>query len=316
MSQRAYLSRKLSIDPGEILSPGSFEVNPEDRTLTDTELVAAAKDCDGLLSMLTDNLSAETLAQLPRLRVIAQHAVGVNNIDLAACAQRGIVVTHTPGVLTNATADLTMALILGLSRRVVEGDHLLRAGGFTGWSPTLLLGRALQGRTLGIFGYGRIGQAVAHRAKAFGMKIIFCSRRPVPQAAAEQVDFDDLLQRSDIISLHSPLTPETDKIFDAQRFAQMRAGALLINTARGPIVDEDALVAALESGHLGGAGLDVYSAEPEVHPGLINRSDVLLLPHLGSADEETRRRMAEMSLGDLRRVLDGKSPLHPVSAQP
>lgn len=314
MAAKIFISRSLSVAPEDVLGPHPYRINTLDRPLGRQELIDALQDCQGLLSMLTDPIDAELLDHCPHLRVVAQHAVGTDNIDLAACRERSIHVTHTPGVLTDATADLTLALILGLSRRLIEGDQLVRRGGFDGWSPTLLVGRELRGRTLGILGYGRIGRAVAQRAQAFGMKVLFSTRSPMAAPPHEAVDLKTLLEHSDILSLHCPLTEATRNLIDSDALASMRPGAFLINTARGPIVDEDALVQALEGGHLGGAGLDVYAQEPKVHPALIDRKDVLLLPHLGSADRATRRRMAEMCLGDLRRVLEGEQPHYPVRA--
>ncbi|MBM65663.1 MAG: D-glycerate dehydrogenase [Myxococcales bacterium] len=308
MTAKVFISRRLSIEPEGVLGPHSYRINSLDRPLRPRELIDELQGCRGLLSMLTDPIDEELLSHCPDLEIVAQHAVGTDNIDLAACRERSIHVTHTPGVLTDATADLTLALILGLSRRLVEGDRLVRRGGFQGWSPTLLVGRELQGRVLGIIGYGRIGRAVAQRARAFGLKVLFHTRSPVLDPPDEAVGLDELLERSDILSLHCPLTEVTRGLIDGDALARLRPGALVINTARGPIIDEAALAQALERGHLGGAGLDVYAREPEVHPALIHRDDVVLLPHLGSADQATRRQMAEMCLGDLRRVLEGELP--------
>jgi len=312
MTAKVFISRRLSVEPKGVLGPHSYRINSLDRPLRHRELIDELQGCRGLLSMLTDPIDEELLSHCPDLEVVAQHAVGTDNIDLAACRERSIQVTHTPGVLTDATADLTLALILGLSRRLVEGDRLVRRGGFKGWSPTLLVGRELQGRVLGIIGYSRIGRAVAQRARAFGLKILFHTRSPVLAPPDEAVGLDELLERSDILSLHCPLTEVTRGLIDGDALARLRPGALVINTARGPIIDEAALAQALERGHLGGAGLDVYAQEPEVHPALIHRDDVVLLPHLGSADQATRRQMAEMCLGDLRRVLEGELPRYSV----
>jgi glyoxylate reductase len=210
-------------------------------------------------------------------------------------------VTNTPDVLTDATADLTWALILALARRLREGERLIRAGEFVGWAPTMLLGRELRGRTLGILGYGRIGRAVARRAEGFGMRMLFTS-------GGGGVPFEELLEQSDVLSIHCPLTARTRHLIGPAELLRMKRGALLVNTARGPIVDEAALVAALESGHLGGAALDVFENEPAVDPGLINRNDVVLLPHLGSATQEAREQMARIALGQIERVLRGERP--------
>jgi glyoxylate reductase len=247
-----------------------------------------------------------------RLKIIASYAVGVDQIDRAAAAARGIVVTNTPNVLTDATADLTMALMLSLSRRIVEGDRMVRTGGFAGWAPGLLLGRDLKGKVFGVVGPGRIGKAVARRAKAFGMTVIAFGRSPRHEGDADdppRVSFDELLRRSDVVSIHLPLTEDTRRLFDAATFAKMKPGSFLINTARGPIVDETALALALESGSLGGAGLDVYENEPRISLGLLTDDRVVLMPHAGSATVETRREMARMVVEDVRRVLSGEKPL-------
>jgi glyoxylate reductase len=228
------------------------------------------------------------------------------------------VVTNTPGVLTDATADLTLALILALARRVVEGDRMVRGGRFAGWAPDLLLGRELKGKMLGIVGPGRIGRAVARRARAFGMTVIAFSRSARADDDTEdppRVSFDELLRRSDVISLHVPLNDDTRNLFARETFLKMRPGSLIINTARGGLIDETALVAALESGQVGGAGLDVYENEPAVLPALLDSDRVVLMPHAGSATMETRREMARMVVEDVRRVLSGERPLRPVSPE-
>ena len=217
--------------------------------------------------------------------------------------------SHTPGVLTDATADLAMALLLGVGRRIREGDAMVRDGRFLGWAPTMLRGIDLAGARMGIVGWGRIGQAVARRAEAFGMEVVHHSR-------SSGIELETLLETSDVVSLHCPLTPSTHHLLDARRLALMKRGAILINTSRGPVVDEAALVEALDSGALAGAGLDVYEAEPDVHPGLIERDDVLLLPHLGSATWGTRRRMAVMAARDLVAMVRGNAPRHPVALPP
>ena len=280
-------------------------VFPNDRDPSRDELIAAARDAGAIVPLLSVAIDGELLAALPQVEVIANYAVGFDNVDLAACAARGVWVTNTPDVLTAATADLTWTLLLALTRRVREGERLVRGGDFVGWSPTLLLGSELGGKTLGIFGHGRIGAAVAKRALAFGMKVIHCSR-------TGGVSFEQLVADSDFISIHAPLNAATRHRFDASVLARMRRGAILINTARGPIVDEGALVDALAAGHLGGAGLDVFEAEPKVHPGLLDRDDVVLLPHLGSATVEARRAMARIALENAAAVLCGDDPPNPV----
>ena len=303
---RVLVTRCIADEGMAVLREAGLDIDlwEEEGPIPPETLRARVATCHGLLSMLTDPIDAALLDSGP-IRAVAQHAVGVDNIDLAACAARGIGVSHTPGVLTDATADLTMALLLGVGRRLREGDALVRSGGFLGWAPTLLRGVDLAGARLGIVGWGRIGQAVARRAAGFGMEIVHHSR-------SSGIALDALLRSSDVVSLHCPLTPDTHHLLDAARLNTMKPGALLINTARGPVIDEGALVEALDSGHLGGAGLDVYEGEPAVHPGLLNRDDVLLLPHLGSATWGTRRRMARMAAADLVAMLRGAPPAHPV----
>jgi glyoxylate reductase len=239
----------------------------------------------------------------------------VNNIDLDAARERGIVVCNTPDVLTDATADLTMTLLLALARRVREGERIVRSGAFGAFRPDFLLGRELKGTTLGLFGFGRIGQAVARRANAFGMRVLFTTRHELPIAGklgASRVPFEELLRESDVLSIHAPLTAETRHVMNEAAFATLKRGAFLLNTSRGPLVDEAALVRALESGSLGGAGLDVYENEPEVHPRLVARDDVVLLPHVGSATQETRAAMASLALRNCFAVIAGNPPIAPV----
>ena len=304
---RVFITRRLSIDPASVLGPG-IEIDQHDAEQAPPrdELLRRVHEATAILPILSDRIDAELLEAAPRLRLVANHAVGFDNVDVPACTARGVWVTNTPDVLTESTADLTLALILALARRLREGEQMVRAGTWAGWTPTQLLGLELSGRTLGILGYGRIGRAVARRAEGFGMRVLFTAR-------GGGVPFDALLEASDVLSIHCPLTPQTRGLFDAQRLLQLKRGALLINTARGPIVDEAALVAALQSGHLGGAALDVFEHEPAVHPALLGRSDVVLLPHLGSATRETRQRMATLALSQVELVLRGERPSHPVN---
>ena len=259
---------------------------------------------------LTDRIDAGVLATASRLKIVANYAVGYNNIDVDAARQHGIVVTNTPDVLTDATADLTWALILATARRVIEGDRLVRGGQWTGWTPTQLLGTAVAGRTLGIIGMGRIGQAVAQRAAGFRLEVCYCSRRPVdcpPTGAAWKfLPLSALLAGSDFVTIHVPLTEETRHLIGPQELATMRRSAILINTARGPIVDESALVAALTNGDIAAAGLDVFEEEPKVHPQLASLSHVVLLPHLGSATMQTRVEMGMTCLNNIEAVLSGR----------
>ena len=249
-------------------------------------------------------MTRRVLESNPNLRIVANFAVGYNNIDVEAARELGVIVTNTPGVLTEATADLTMALILAVTRRLIEGDAEVRRTLRCEWEPLHLLGTSLQGKRLGIIGMGRIGSAVAERARAFGMETIGV-RRGEP--------IDELLATSDVVSLHAPLTPETFHLIDAAALAKMKRGAFLINTARGKLVDEAALCDALERGHLGGAGLDVYEDEPRVSPRLLALPNVVALPHIGSATEETRSSMARIAATEVARFLRGEPQLHAVT---
>jgi len=281
-----------------------IDVWPGPAPMPPSELRARIQGCSGLISMLTDPVDSALMEAGP-LRVVAQHAVGVNNIDLDAARALGVPVAHTPGVLTAATADLTMALLLCTARRIVEGHALVKSGGWKGWSPTLLCGMELNGSTLGVVGMGRIGEAVARRAEAFGMRIIHHNR-------SSGCSLEELLAESDVVTLHCPLTPQTRHMIGARAFAAMKSTAILINTARGPVVDEAALVDALKTGQIAGAGLDVFEEEPSIHPGLVGLDNVVMAPHLGSATVATRRKMGHMVAEDLIRGLRGQPLEHAV----
>ncbi len=278
------------------------------------DLIAFARPADGLLTLLDNPVTGRVLQACPALRVVANCAVGFDNVDLEAARRRGVWVTNTPDVLTEATADLTWALVLAVTRRLVEADRFLRDGRFRGWRLDLLLGRGLQGERIGIVGYGRIGRAVARRALASGMEVAVSDPRPPadPDPPAVLLELDELLATSVVVSLHAPLSDDTRHLLDRRRLGRMRRDAYLVNTARGALVDEVALVEALEAGRLAGAALDVFEHEPEVHPGLLARDDVVLLPHLGSATVETRAAMAELAARNLAAVLDGRTPPTPV----
>jgi glyoxylate reductase len=277
------------------------------------ELVARVAGKQALVSMITDAVRRDVIEAGTDLKVIANAAVGYNNIDVAAARERGIVVTNTPGVLTDATADLTWALILGITRRLGEGERLIRRGGWKGWTFDFMLGAELRGKQLGIVGYGGIGRAVAARGLAFGMRIAYTSRTPKHDPDAEAMPFDRLLATSDVVSLHCPLTPETRHLIDQPALARMKRSAYLINTSRGPVVDEKALAWALRTRLIAGAGLDVFEEEPRVEPGLLTLENVLLVPHLGSGTVETRTAMADLAVRNVAAVLAGQSPLTPVS---
>jgi glyoxylate reductase len=264
----------------------------------------------GVVTLLANPVTTGVFDACPNLVVVANCAVGFDNIDLEAALRRGVWVTNTPDVLTEATADLAWALILAVTRRVVEADALLRSGAFGGWALDLMLGAGLQGQRLGVIGFGRIGRAVAARGIAFGMEVVSFDPeiRPPSDRHVTGVDLETLLATSRVVTLHCPLTGGTHHLIDANRLALMRSDAVLINTARGPIIDEAALVAALAAGRIAGAGLDVFENEPAVHPGLIGRSDVVLLPHIGSATRETRAAMAELAATSAVAVLQGREP--------
>lgn len=318
MPLKVLVTRRL---PGDAVSglEHRFELvlNREDRDLTYEELNEMARGAAGVLSMLSNRIDRAFIESHPELRVVSNYAVGYNNIDLAAARDHGVTVTNTPGVLTETTADLAWALIMAVCRRVVEGDSLTREGRFDGWAPEMLLGVDIHGRTLGIVGMGRIGTAVARRASGFGMKILYHNRDPKPgvekELGARRVELDTLLAGSDIVSLHTPLTDGTTHLIDRRRLGLMKPTAVLINTARGPVVDEAALVEALRERRIFGAGLDVYEREPELHPGLADLPNTVLLPHLGSASTATRQRMTRIAVDNLTAVLEGREPSHPVS---
>ena len=270
----------------------------------------------GLGVQLTTAIDRQLLARLPALEIVADYAVGYDNVDMAAAAGRGVVVTHTPEVLTKATADLTWALILAVARRLLEGDRIARSGEWEGWHPRQLLGMELTGATLTILGMGRIGETVARRGLAFGMRIAYWSRSPRPEVerelGARRLDLETALSTSDVVSIHLPLTDETRHLLDARRLALMKPGSILVNTSRGPIVDEDALADALDDGRLMGVGLDVHEREPAIHPRLAASPRTVLLPHLGSATVETRERMARVVARNLLAVVRGEPAPDPV----
>jgi len=282
-------------------------------------LLKRIKGKDGLLCLLSDKIDKEIVAAGGRsLKVISNYAVGYNNIDVEEATKSGVLVTNTPGVLTDATADLTWALLLACARRIPKSDSLVRDGRFVGWSPTLLLGREVYGKTLGIIGMGEIGAAVARRAKGFGMKTIYHNRKRDPEAEKElgamYVSVDDLLRNSDYVSLHVPLTPETRHLIGEKEFAMMKPTAILLNASRGEVIDEKALIKALKEGRIDSAGLDVYEKEPRLSPGLAELDNVVLTPHTGSATYESRDRMAVMAAGNLVAGLRGERPPNLVNA--
>jgi lactate dehydrogenase-like 2-hydroxyacid dehydrogenase len=291
-------------------------LNADDRALAPDQLTEALRTADGLLATVTDRLTADVLPATPRRAgIVANFGAGVDHIDLDAAREAGIVVTNTPGVLTDATADLTIALLLAVARRIGEGERLVRSGAWTGWAPTQMLGSSVTGSTLGIVGMGRIGRAVARRAsRGFGMRVLYHQPRPADEAELagldvhRAADLDELLAESDAVTLHCPATPETRHLMDARRLARMRPGAFLINTSRGEVVDEAALADALASGTIAGAGLDVYEHEPQVPEALLRLENVVLLPHLGSATLEARTAMGHLAVDNLAAFLRGEPP--------
>ncbi len=317
---RIVATRRLPGPALELLrEAGELWVSPHDRPLSRAELLEAVAGADAVVTLLHDRVDGAFLDGAgPALRIVANVAVGYDNVDLAAAARRGVVVTNTPGVLTEATADLAMALILMTTRRLGEGERFVRSGRGWDWDLDFMLGAGIQGATLGLVGFGRIGRATARRARAAGMAIAYTSRRRADPEAETEVGarplaLDDLLARSDVVSLHLPLTDETRHLIDAARLRRMRPSAYLVNTARGPIVDEAALAEALASGVIAGAALDVFEHEPVVHPALLRLENVVLTPHLGSATTETRTAMAVLAARNAAAVVRGEAPLTPVA---
>jgi glyoxylate reductase len=311
-----YLSRLLP-DPVMAIVRERFQLvqYPHDALPAPSVLREGLCQADAAIVTLGDRIDAETIHAATRLKILANYAVGHNNIDLAAARQRGLTVTNTPDVLTDATADLTWALLLATARRVVEGDALIRSGRWTGWSPTQLLGADVSGKTLGIIGMGRIGQAVARRAVGFRMPVRYHTRQPLATSSLsrewEHRSLQDLLGEADVVTIHVPLTPATQHLIGARELAWMRPTAYLINTARGPIIDEWALADALKLGIIAGAGLDVYEREPAIHSAMAQLKQVVLLPHLGSATLHARVQMGLVCLENIHAVLDGRpAPNH------
>lgn len=310
------VTRALPPGPVERLEASGLaeqvRLHREDRPMTRAELLAAARGCRALLTQLVDRVDDELLdAAGPQLELVANYAVGLDNVDLAACTARGVLVSNTPGVLTGATADLTWALLLAVTRRVVEGDRLMRAGGYPGWSPTFLLGADVSGKTLGVIGLGRIGTAVARRARAFDMRVVYAGPRRKPHDAdvgAEHVPLERLLAVADVVSLHCPMRQDTWHLLDERRLRAMRSTAVVINTSRGPLIDEQALVRALMSGAISGAGLDVTEREPDFEPALAMLDNVVLLPHVGSATRGVRTAMGDLAVDNVLDLLSGRAP--------
>ena len=304
---KVLVTAELDPEGAALLTAAGLEVTQHlgDAPMPPDALLEAARGASAVIAMPTDRISGAVMDAGP-LRVVANHAVGYDNVDLAAAQDRGVVVTNTPGVLTDATADFAMALLLAAARHIVSGDRMTRSGGFKGWRPTLLRGLELSGATLGIVGKGQIGSAVAHRAQAFGMQVVHHNR-------TSGVPLQVLLEMSDVVSLHCPLTAETHHLIDAEALAVMKPTAILVNPARGPVVDEAALATALREGGIAAAALDVFEDEPRVHPDLFGLPNVLLAPHAGSATFTARRKMAVCVAENVIAVLSGRAPSTPVS---
>jgi lactate dehydrogenase-like 2-hydroxyacid dehydrogenase len=317
---RIVVTRRIP-DPAieHLRGAGDVWISPHDRPLSTEELHGAVAGADAVVTLLHDRVDGAFLdAAGPGLRIVANVAVGYDNVDVGACAARGVAVSNTPGVLTEATADIAFALILMATRRLGEGERLIRSGTPWSWSMFFMLGSGLQGKTLGIVGLGKIGQATARRARAFGMEVVYAGRRRAPaeietELGARFLPLEELLTTADVVSLHCPLSAETRHLIDAQALGRMRPSAFLVNTTRGPVVDEEALAEALRAGTIAGAGLDVFEREPVVHPALLDLENVVLIPHLGSATVETRTAMGVLAAENVVAVLDGGAPVTPVA---
>ncbi|BAS26935.1 2-hydroxyacid dehydrogenase [Limnochorda pilosa] len=322
---RVFITQRIYPEGVRILEQAGIphQMRPDENPLPTADLIEQARGVEALITLVTDRIAEDVFQALPELRIVANVAVGYDNIDLSAATRHGVVVTNTPDVLTEATADMAFALMLAAARRIPEADRFVREGRWHGW--TLMqeqMGVDLYGRTLGIFGMGRIGAAMARRAHhGFGMRILYTNRSAAPagleqELQAERVPFERLLSESDFVSIHAPATPETRHVFTADAFRRMKPTAILVNTARGPLVDEAALVNALRSGEIAGAGLDVFEEEPQVHPGLLELTErVALAPHLGSATLETRTRMCVMAAENVREFLQGRRPANAVNPE-
>ncbi len=313
---RVFVTRRL-LPETEARMAELFDVtlNPDDRPLSQDEIRAAMQTAHVLVPTVTDRIDAELVAAAgPQLGLIASFGAGTDHIDLAAARARKILVTNTPGVFTDDTADMTLSLIIAVSRRLAEGGRVIRSGDWAGWAPSTLLGHRISGKRLGIIGMGRIGQAVAHRARAFGLEIVYHNRQRLPEAfermvgASYEPDIDTLVRESDIVTLHCPATPETHHLMDARRIALMKPEAYLVNTARGDVVDEEALIKALQEGRIGGAGLDVFAHEPRIDPRLLALGNVSLLPHMGSGTFEGRLASGDKVIANIRFWADGHRP--------
>lgn len=311
---RVYLTRELPAESMQILREASqLTVNPHDRPVTRPELLEGVREVDGLLCLLHDEIDGEVMDAGKHLKVIANFAVGFNNIDVSAATERKLPVTNTPGVLTDTTADMAWALLMAAARRVAEGDRFVRTRAWHGWGPLQYLGVDVSGATLGIIGFGRIGQAVARRAAAFEMDVVYFNRTRLSPAEEQSLGIrylplDELLASCDFVSVHVALNDQTEHMIGSAQLAQMKPTGIIVNTARGPVIDEQALVAALKSGQIGGAGLDVYEREPELEEELYGLDNAVLAPHLGSATIGTRTKMGNMAVRNCLQACTGNRP--------
>ena len=316
---KVFITKELPGNPEKMLRKNGFKVtiHKGNRPVSRRELIKESADADALICLLTDKIDREIIAGLKKCRVIANVAVGFNNIDIGAATEKNIIVTNTPDILTDATADLTMALLLAAARRIPEGERMMRANAFKGWKPDLLLGVELKNKILGIAGAGRIGSAVAQRAKAFGMKIIYTDHKQNPvidiEEGAEMVPLNTLLKKSDIISFHLPLNQTTRHILNCANIKHLKRNAIIINTSRGEIIEEECLIKALKEKNILAAGLDVYENEPEINKEFLKLENVVLLPHIGSATRETRANMASLAAVNVLNILKGKEAQTPVN---
>jgi len=314
---KIYVTRQLPEGGLDSLSQHQVDVNEEDRPLSKEELLDIVREYDAVICLLNDGIDSEVIAAAQgKVKIFANYAVGYDNIDVAAAHGAGIKVSNTPGVLTEATADIAWALLLAAGRHIVAAHKFTLEGKFQGWHPTEFLGQEFHGANFGIIGAGRIGQATARRATGFGMKILYYNRSAKlgfeRECNATRVELDTLLQQSDFVSIHVPLTPETQNLLDARRLEMLKPTAVVVNTARGPVLDEAHLATMLRQGKLASAGLDVYAQEPKIHPDLLDLDNVVLLPHIGSASWQTRLKMAAMAAENVAAVLDGREPPNPV----
>lgn len=320
MAPRIFITRRVFDDAIRYLKSHAEVVgNSTDRVLAPAELRAAAAESDGLLALLTDRIDADLLAACPGLKLVANFAVGYNNIDLDAASARGVLITNTPGVLTETTADFAWALLMAAARRVAEADRFVRDGQFQAWGPRMFLGHDVHGKTLGLIGMGRIGRSVARRATGFGMRILYHDVSEVgPDVGtglnARWAPLEEVFAEADFVSVHVPLLPETRHLLDDAAFARMKPSCIVVNTSRGPVVDERALVRALREARIAGAGIDVYEREPDIEPGLMELDNVVLAPHIASASHQTRLRMCMMAAENLVAGLNGRRPPNLVNA--